>query len=200
MQYPLVEAATAAMWVGALWLLGPTVLAVRLAVAATILLGIAVTDAQSYLIPDGFTISGLVLALAGAVAGAVLGDQLPFAGPWESLLGACTGAGAITIIGWLGEVALKKEAMGYGDATLMAFVGALVGPVRSLLCIFVGAALAASAFLLVVYPIVRWRAHRAGKEFEAPLVPFGVFLAPAAIVTLLFGNALLSWYVGRVLG
>ncbi len=199
-QYPLVEGATAALWIGALWLLGPTVLAVRLALVATILLGVAVTDAQSYLIPDGFTVSGLALALIGAFAGAMLGDQLPFAGPWDALLGACTGAGAITIIGWLGEFALKKEAMGYGDATLMAFVGATVGPVRVLLCVFVGAALAAASFLLVVYPIGWWRARRAGSEFVAPLVPFGVFLAPAAVLTLLFGNALLGWYVGRVFG
>ena len=199
-QYPLVELATATLWIGALWLLGPTVVAVRVAIVATILLGVAVTDAQSYLIPDGFTVNGLVIAFIGAVAGVVLGEQLPFAGPWDAVLGACTGAGAITIIGWLGEVALKKEAMGYGDATLMAFVGATVGPVRALLCIFVGAALAAVGFLLVVYPVVWWRARRAGTAFEAPLVPFGVFLAPAAVLTLLFGNALLGWYVGRMLG
>ncbi len=199
-QYPLVEATTAALWVGALWLLGPSVLAVRLAVVATILLGVAVTDAQSYLIPDGFTISGLGVAMVGALAGALLGQQLPFAGPWDAVVGACTGAGAITIIGWLGEVAMKKEAMGYGDATLMAFVGALLGPARALLCIFVGAALAATAFLLIVYPIVWLRARRAGTPFEAPLVPFGVFLAPAAVVTLLFGNALLGWYAGRMFG
>ncbi len=199
-QYPLVEATTALMWIGALWLLGPTAVAVRLALVATILLGIAVTDAQSYLIPDGFTLSGLAIAGGGAVLGAFSGEQLPFAGPWDAILGACVGAGAITIVGWLGEVALKKEAMGYGDATLMAFAGALLGPTRALLCIFVGAALAAGIFLLVVYPVGWWRARRAGAEFTLPLVPFGVFLAPAAVVTLLFGNALLTWYVGRMLG
>lgn len=199
-QYPLIEAATALLWIGALWLLGPTWVAIRLALVSTILLGVAVTDAQSYLIPDGFTISGLVIAAVGAIAGMIMGQQLPFAGPWDGLIGACTGAGAITVIGWLGEVALKKEAMGYGDATLMAFVGAMVGPARALLCIFVGAAVAAGAFLLVVYPLGWWRARRAGAEFEPPLVPFGVFLAPAAVVTLLFGNALLRWYAGRLLG
>lgn len=199
-QYPLVEATTALLWIGALWLLGPTVVAVRLALVATILLGVAVTDAQSYLIPDGFTLSGLAVAGVGAVVGAIIGEQVPFAGPWDALLGACVGAGAITIVGWLGEVALKKEAMGYGDATLMAFVGATLGPVRALLCVFVGAALGAAAFLLVVYPIGWWRARRAGTEFAPPLVPFGVFLAPAAIVTLLFGNALLNWYLGQVIG
>jgi leader peptidase (prepilin peptidase)/N-methyltransferase len=37
-------------------------------------------------------------------------------------------------------------------------------------------------------------------EFAPPLVPFGVFLAPAALLTLLFGNALLTWYVGHIVG
>lgn len=199
-QYPLIEAGTAVLWIGALWLLGPTILALRLAVVATILLGVAVTDAQSYLIPDGFTLAGLAVAALGSLAGVFLQSQLPFAGPWDAILGACVGAGAITIIGWLGEVAMKKEAMGYGDSTLMAFVGATVGPVRSLLTIFLAAALAAVVFLLVVYPIGWLRARRAGAAFEAPLVPFGVFLAPAALLALLFGNSLLGWYVERAFG
>ena len=199
-QYPLVEAATAALWIGALWLLGPTVVAVRLALVATILLGVAVTDAQSYLIPDGFTVTGITIAAIGSIVGAVLGEQLPFVDPWNALLGACVGAGAITIIGWLGEVALKKEAMGYGDATLMAFVGACVGPARALLCIFVGAALAAAVFVPLVAPVVWWRSRRDKTHFALPLVPFGVFLAPAAVLTLLFGNALIRWYAERMFG
>ena len=32
-----------------------------------------------------------------------------------------------------------------------------------------------------------------GSSFEAPLVPFGVFLAPAALVTLLWGSDVLAW-------
>ena len=30
-----------------------------------------------------------------------------------------------------------------------------------------------------------------------PQVPFGVFLAPAALLTLLWGTQLIEWYVGR---
>ena len=36
-----------------------------------------------------------------------------------------------------------------------------------------------------------------GGSFEAPLVPFGVFLAPAALVTLLWGDAVLAWLLRR---
>ena len=88
--------------------------------------------------------------------------------------------------------------MGFGDVTLMAVVGTALGPPRTLLTIFLGATVGAVAFLLVVMPIAWIRCRRAGAPFEAPLVPFGVFLAPAAIVTFLWGNSLLAWYLARL--
>ncbi len=198
--YPLVEAATGAIWVAAFAAAGPGLLAVRLAVFASILLGIAVTDLRSYVIPDGFTVSGLIFVAATSVAGAFAGSQYPFSGPLDALLGACVGAGAITIVGWLGEVALKKEAMGFGDSTLMAMAGAALGPARSLLAILLAAAIGAVAFLVFVMPIGWFRARARGQPFETPLVPFGVFLAPASAVALLWGNALIDWYVGHLIG
>ena len=196
-QYPLVEATVGLIWLGFVWWLGPSFTALRLALFATILLGVAVTDAKYYLIPDGFTVSGLLLLGAASVAGAIIGYNVPFADPLDALFGACVGAGAITIIGWLGEIALKKEAMGFGDSTLMAMVGAALGPGRALLTIFLGAAIAAATFLLVVYPVTGWRARGSKAAFEPPLVPFGVFLSPAAMVSLLWGNQIIVWYLQR---
>lgn len=198
--YPTVEAATGVIWLLAFTAAGPTFMALRLAVFATILLGIAVTDLRAYVIPDGFTVSGLLFVLAASVAGAFIGPQYPFAAPIDALFGACVGAGAITIVGWLGEVALKKEAMGFGDSTLMAMAGAALGPGRSLLTVLLGAAIGAVAFAIIVIPIGWWRARRKGEAFETPLVPFGVFLAPAAVVALLWGDAILGWYIGRLTG
>lgn len=202
-QYPLVELATAACWLGAWLAFGPTSAALRVALAATLLLGIAVTDLRYYLIPDGFTVTGLLLALGAAVAGALTGAAGPFAagpfaGPGDALLGACVGAGAIAIIGWLGEVALGREAMGQGDMTLMAFVGALVGPLRSFVTIFVAALLASALFLVVVAPVVWVRARRRGEGFALPMVPFGVFLAPAALLALLWGERVIAWYLAQL--
>jgi leader peptidase (prepilin peptidase)/N-methyltransferase len=194
-QYPLVEATVGAIWLASFLVFGPTLTMLRIAIAATILLGIAITDLLHYVIPDGFTVTGFILAMLLPVPAFMLGDVGPFAGPWDALVGACTGAGIIAIVGWLGEVALKKEAMGQGDVTLMAFVGAMVGPGRALLVVFVAAALASVAFLVLVAPITWLKARRAGTEFELPLVPFGVFLAPAGLLTLLWGDALIAWYL-----
>jgi leader peptidase (prepilin peptidase)/N-methyltransferase len=201
-QYPLVELAVAMGWLLSFNYFGATFTALRVAVFFTILLGIAITDVRHYLIPDGFTVFGLFWVLATSVIGVFLLEQGPFAGPYEALIGACAGAGLIAIVGWLGEAALKKEAMGMGDVTLMAFAGAALGPTRAIVTVFLGALLGAITFLAVVYPIARLRqsAYReqtelalGGGSFAAPLVPFGLFLAPAALAALLWGNDVLAW-------
>ncbi|MBK8248635.1 MAG: prepilin peptidase [Gemmatimonadetes bacterium] len=206
-QYPLVELVVAVVWALAFREWGAGLTAVRVAMFITILLGIAITDAKHYLIPDGFTVSGLVFVLVTALVAGLRGELTPFAGPWDAVIGACVGAGAVSIIGWLGEVALKKEAMGFGDVTLMAVVGGAVGPARALLVLFVGAALGAVVFSLVVYPLVRVRRARQtvaanvpadGASDDMPHVPFGVFLAPAAVLTLLWGDPLITWYLNRL--
>ncbi len=199
-EYPIVEMTVALLWAGSAYLAGYGLDALRLATFATIMLGITLTDAKHYVIPDGFTVFGfLFLLVTSVIAFFNATPEQWFVAPVDAMYGACAGAGFIAIIGWLGEVALKKEAMGFGDATLMAVVGAAIGPTRAIITVFVAAALGATAFLCIVYPIAYARAKRQGKEFEPPLVPFGVFLAPAAVVMLLGGHALLDWG-GTLLG
>ncbi len=202
--YPAVELLVALGWLAAVHVYGPTFTALRLAVFGTILLGVAITDVKHYLIPDGFTLFGLVFVLATSVIAFFRGETLVFATPYDALVGACTGAGMIAIAGWLGEVMAGREAMGLGDVTLMAFVGAALGPARALMTVFVGATLGAVVFAAVVIPIAIVRRGHAREQtelalgsppVETPLVPFGVFLAPAALLTLFWGDTLLSWLV-----
>lgn len=197
-QYPLIELAVGVMWVLSVWQFGLSLTALRLGIAATILLGVVMTDLQHYVIPDGFTVTGFLVAMVMPIVALVVGEQGPFVGPWDALVGACVGAGIIAIVGWLGEVAMGREAMGEGDATLMAMIGAMVGAERSFLTVFVAAGIGAGIFLLVVAPIGWLRARSRGESYELPLVPFGVFLAPAGIVTLLFGEAILARYFSIV--
>jgi leader peptidase (prepilin peptidase)/N-methyltransferase len=205
MIYPLLEVAIGALWAVCVWHFGPTFTAVRLAVFLTILTGVALTDVRHYIIPDGFTVTGLLWTIACAFIAPFLGDSDVFAGPYDALIGACAGAGVIAVIGWLGEAALKREAMGMGDMTLMAFVGAALGPTRAIATVFVGATIAAVTFLGVVYPLAFARRGRvttqtelplggasARPPVELPLVPFGVFLAPASAIMLLWGSEILA--------
>jgi leader peptidase (prepilin peptidase) / N-methyltransferase len=198
-QYPAVELGVALGWLVVFIAYPDAFTALRVAVLGTVLVGIAVTDLKHYVIPDGFTVFGLVWVIATSLIGFfLLRESAPFVDPYQALLGACVGAGAISIIGWLGEVVMRREAMGFGDVTLMAVVGAAVGPTGALLTIFLGAGLGAVTFVCVVLPIGWLRSRRSGTPFTPPLVPFGVFLAPAALVTLVSGQAMIDWYLSRL--
>ena len=202
--YPLLEVGIGTLWAVSVWHFGPSFTAIRVAVFLTILVGVGLTDVKHYLIPDGFTVSGLLWCLGTALAAPFLGESLLFAGPYDALVGACAGAGLIAVIGWLGEAALKREAMGMGDMTLMAFVGAALGPARSIATVFLGATIGAVVFLAVVYPVAVMRRGRVTPQtelalggralppVEVPLVPFGVFLAPAAVIMLIWGHRIIG--------
>jgi leader peptidase (prepilin peptidase) / N-methyltransferase len=204
-QYPIVELLVGLLWLGAFVELGFTFTAFRVAVLVTVLLGISLTDAKYFLIPDGFTVFGVLFVILTSLIALFLGEAEPFARPWDAMIGMCVGAGAIAIVGWLGEVWLKRPAMGFGDVTLMAVVGAAVGPTRSLLTIFIGAVLAPIVLLGVVYPLsARGLADDKGQTelaleasggWKKRELPFGVFLAPAAVIALLFGDAIIAWYL-----
>jgi leader peptidase (prepilin peptidase)/N-methyltransferase len=198
-QYPAVELGVALGWLLVFMVYADPFTALRVAVFGTVLAGIAVTDLQHYIIPDGFTVFGLIWVVATSlISFLALRNAAPFVDPYQALLGACVGAGAISIIGWLGEVIMRREAMGFGDVTLMAVVGAAVGSSGAFLTIFLGAGLGAVTFVLIVLPIGWLRSRRRGTPFTPPLVPFGVFLAPAALVTLVSGPAMIDWYSSRL--
>jgi leader peptidase (prepilin peptidase) / N-methyltransferase len=204
-QYPIVELLVGLLWLAAFLEFGMSFTAFRVAVLATVLLGTSITDAKYFLIPDGFTVFGVFFVLLTSFVALYLGESYPFAGPWEAFMGMCVGAGAISIVGWLGEVWLKRPAMGFGDVTLMAVVGAAVGPTRALLTIFIGAVLAPIVLLGVVYPLsARGLADDAGQtelaletsgQWRKRELPFGVFLAPASLIALLWGDAIIAWYL-----
>lgn len=204
-QYPIVELLVGLLWLAAFLQLGMSFTAFRVAVFATVLLGISITDAKYFLIPDGFTVFGVFFVLLTSFVALYLGKSEPFAGPWDAFIGMCVGAGAISIVGWLGEVWLKRPAMGFGDVTLMAVVGAAVGPTRALLTIFIAAVIAPIVLLGVVYPLsARGLADDQGQTelaleaaggWRKRELPFGVFLAPAALIALLCGDVIISWYL-----
>ena len=175
-QYPLVEAATAAIWAGNVAAYGVGPEAARAIAFLTILLAIAVTDARSYIIPDELSLGGAGLGVAlAALPG---GPTVP-----ESAIGGIVGGGALLIIAWLGEKAFRKEAMGGGDIKMMTMVGAFLGWKGALLTVFLGA-LAGT----VVFVPIAWKSKK--------LVPFGLFLAVGAALAFYLGEPLLEWYLG----
>ncbi len=179
-QYPLVELVTALIWLGAFLHFDDFWRALAAAIFGTLLLGIAFTDAREYIIPDEFSLGGLVIGIALSFA-----PGAPR--PVMSILGAAVSFAVMYAVAIVGEWAFKKQALGGGDIKMMAMVGAFLGPLYALLTIFVGSAIGAVIF----GPI----GLKTGK-----LVPFGVFLALGAAVVFLWGDAMVSWYATNILG
>jgi len=179
-QYPLVELVTAAIWVAAVARYGAEWQALVVAVFFTLLLGIALTDARTYIIPDEFSLGGTVLGLLFAFAPGGITIR-------ESVVGAVLGFAFLYITGLLGEWWLKKPAMGGGDIKMMAMIGAFLGPLGAVLTVFLGALVGTIIFLPLTLRTKR-------------LVPFGIFLAVGAAVTQGWGETILQWYRLKYLG
>jgi leader peptidase (prepilin peptidase)/N-methyltransferase len=180
-QYPLVELATAGIWAYMAWRYGVSLETLRGAVFGTILLGIAMTDAREYLIPNEFTLGGLVI---GIVFAAVSG----FGGLATALLGAAVGFGLLWLVAVAGTWVFREEAMGGGDIKMMAMVGAFIGWHGVLLTVFLGAFLGSVVFVPLLL---------AGQR---KLVPFGIFLSVGAALSYLFGPTLVGWYTRYLIG
>lgn len=193
-QYPLVELAVAVIWAGSVAWQGVSLGALIGAVFATLLLGIALTDAQFYLIPDALSLGGMAVGLIFAL----LPGGVAW---WIGFVGAALGYGLLWTVRWLGDLALRRgliggeeldsvldegekpTSMGEGDLRMMAMVGAFLGPAGVLLTVFLGA-LAGS---LVFLPL-----RLLGKRIA---IPFGVFLAIGALLAFVFGDGLIAWYL-----
>jgi leader peptidase (prepilin peptidase)/N-methyltransferase len=201
MQYPLIEALVAALWAAAWWYYvvapdGPAaagharLTGLTAAMFGTILLGIAITDARHYLIPDEYTWGGLIIGLVLSWRAGLNGSyswQGGLDGFLAAVVGAVTGFALLYFVAWAGEKAFGKEAMGGGDIKMMTMVGAFVGWKGVLLTIFGGALLGTLIFVPLSLRHKR-------------LVPFGVFLAAAAVITFVYGNQILTWYLGFLEG
>jgi leader peptidase (prepilin peptidase)/N-methyltransferase len=152
------------------------------------LIVITFIDLDFQIIPDRITLSGIPI---GFLAGSFFLPD-PFArssllGMKESLIGTITGFALFYLVSLIGSAIFKKEALGGGDVKMMAMVGALMGWKTVILTTFLGS-LTGSIFgiLLMVSK---------GKDRMAKL-PFGPFLALGTIITLFYGQEILSWYIG----
>ena len=149
---------------------------------------VCAVDVQYKLIPDSISVGGIVV---GLVLSMFPGGVTPF----QSLIGAACAGGGLWLLGFTASKILKKEAMGFGDVKLLAGYGALMGldgAVETLI-------LAAFLGIVVMIPWAKI-AERRGKGDGSGQIPFGPFLAVAAPVMYLWGQAILDLYVRFIVG
>jgi leader peptidase (prepilin peptidase) / N-methyltransferase len=201
-RYPMVELLIALLAVAIARQLGPTWVALGYFAFATSLVALAYIDLDTWLLPSQITWPLLALGLLSPLWNRGL--------PWrESLIGGAIGYALFAAVALFGEKILKREVMGWGDVWLLAGIGAWLGwqallPVV-LLSATQGALVGVVLLLLGKTPDGNGNltqppavdAPPADDDWVPPknAVPYGPFLALAALEYLLAGARIVSgWY------
>lgn len=117
----------------------------------------------------------------------VLGG-LHWRGLLTALIGLAVGGGVIWGIRIVAGWALQMEAMGFGDVTLMAMIGAFLGWQAALMAFFL------SPFAAILIVLVRYVITR------DTTTPFGPYLCAGAMMTILFWDRVYNeWLVPNLL-
>ena len=145
------------------------------AAASTLLLSLSLVDLAIFEIPPEYNV---VIAVLGVIA--IAAEP----GRWlEHLIGAACVSGLFLLINLLSGGA----AMGGGDVKLMAALGLLTGWKHIILVMIIGSLLGA-----VIHSI---RMKVSGKK---KVLAFGPYLAAAGVMTFIFGDMIIAWYVAML--
>jgi leader peptidase (prepilin peptidase)/N-methyltransferase len=204
LRYPLVEALVGLLFAAtyvtvlvnnpaALWgALSPTfVLAlvydlslVSLLVAATFI------DYDLTIIPDQITVTGMVVGIfVGTLAPGI--RPLPgtattsWGGFGVGLAGLLVGGGFIQSVRVLGSLLFRREAMGFGDVTLLAMIGSYLGWQAAVLSLFLGAFLGLAHAVWKLITFIRKRIRGRQLSSADREIPFGPYLSMAAVILML---------------
>lgn len=171
-RYPLIEAATAALFVWSLQAHSGWGSVLAWAAFAALLLALAVIDAQTRWLPDALT---QPLTWSGLIAAALGWSGVPLS---SALAGAVAGYMSLWSVYWLFLLVTAKQGMGHGDFKLLAALGAWFGwqPLLAIVLI-------ASVSGLLVALLLWWRGHLP----ENRQIAFGPFLALAGAWLMFFG-------------
>jgi leader peptidase (prepilin peptidase)/N-methyltransferase len=174
-RYPLVELLCGLLYVFLYHQWGVSVPSVVFALFATALLIVSFIDLEYTIIPDAITLPGIVAGLLASL-------WLTPVGIGNAVLGVLLGGGAFSLI----VILSAGRGMGAGDIKLIAMIGAFLGWQAVLVTIFLGASLGTVVGLSLML-LKR-------KRRKDP-IPFGPFLALGALLTMVWGEELLDWYL-----
>jgi len=179
-QYPIVELLTGLIYLIIYLIYGLSVQSLIYIILSAALIIIAFIDLNEQIVPD-------VISLPGIVIGFILSFFVPYISFINSALGIVVGGGIILIIGLVGSVIFKKEVMGGGDVKLAAIIGAFLGLKYIVISLFLGFFLGALAGIFLILSKIKSRED---------MVPFGPFIVLGSMITLLWGEKIISWYLG----
>ncbi len=179
-RYPLVELLMATLFAAAGAALGPSYFLIEALIFIFMLITVSFIDLDHMILPDKFTLSGIVIGLLGAA----LNPEREFL---PALYGVLAGGGFLWAVAYLYYAFRGREGMGGGDIKLLAWIGAVLGwqaiPITILISSIIGS-------LVGIVLAIRT------KDGMTLAIPFGPYLAGAALVFLLCdGSSWARWYL-----
>lgn len=198
-RYPMIEALVGLLFLGAFlmdvaagprnfWWVFPgneVIAAAYHAVFLALLVAATFIDYDVMLIPDQITVTGMVVAIAmgtiwPGIRPAPATATTHLQGFWAGVLGLIIGAGLTQAIRLTAAFCLRKEAMGFGDVTLMGMIGAFLGWQAAILTFFISPffGLAHTAWKLLT--ILRKRLAGTKSTTADHEIPLGPYLSMAA--------------------
>jgi len=178
-QYPIVEAITALSSFFLFITFGVSLSFIYYFSFVAALIAITVIDLYHQIIPDVISLPGIVIGLLGSL----VIPQITF---WSSFIGVLSGGGSLFLVATVYQWLFKREGMGGGDVKLLAMIGAFLGWKAVILTIFLSSFIGSIIGITVM--LIK------GKDFKYA-IPFGPFLAAGAVISLFWGENLISWYL-----
>jgi len=175
-KYPIVELATAGVFLASFLLFEPPVLYQRLLFACAMIV-LSIIDLEHRILPD-------VITLPGIIVGLLFSLFLP-PGICDALIGVVVGGGSLWLMGEAYFRLRGEEGMGFGDVKMLAMIGAFLGWKSMLLTLLLSSLL--GSLIGVVMIVLK----RGDMKYA---LPFGTFLAAAALVVSMTGDRILVWY------
>ncbi len=183
-RYPLVELLNGAAYLFYFWHYGASYQFLIYCFVTSVLVTIFFIDLDHQIIPDMLTIPGMAMGLAASfVPGGI--------GILSSAIGLVVGGGVLYLVAILGDWMFKKESLGGGDIKMAAMLGAFLGW-QKVIIVFLGGAVVG----LVISGIIMIFSK---KLRSSRMIPFGPFLAIAAVIAIIYGDQIISFYMKHFL-
>ncbi len=161
---------------------------------STIFILVLLTDLEHRLIPHVVMLPSIALAIVGAWFNPAIG--FPAKGWLGGVIGLLIALGLYWLgalfARWMGKMRGKpvdEVAFGFGDVTLITFIGLIVGPLEIIFALLIG--LLSGGLAAITLMLSR------GKKYTMfTAIPYGPFLVLGGVIMLYFGAELITWYMG----
>ena len=178
-RYPVIELLTAFLFLAIYIKYGLSLLTLKYIILASFLIIIGMIDFDTTDVYDITTIPAIVLGII-FVLYAVIQKM-----DWQFLvLGGLVGGGFIALI------ILLTKGMGWGDAEICLFCGLFLGLKLTVLMLFLSMLLGGVIGIILIILKIKGR-----KDY----IPFGPFIAMATMITILYGQNIIDFYIRHIL-